>query len=200
MKVSVICAGSDCDGGAVRGVGGQELVVCGGEARREERTAEGQRGDGDGAARTARPASPAGPCCLRVNSRETSARAYLRPLSWAPRWSYHDHQSGALDCLWGPRPADETEARWDVDAMMMGVMSKDMMSMPGMETMDMSVMQACMDACSACEQACTVCAAQGMDDGTMMSCATGVHELREHVQHDDAGDAADAMGTDSGDA
>ena len=52
-----------------------------------------------------------------------------------------------------------------MDSMMMGAMSKDMMSMPGMETMDMSVMQACMDACSACEQACTVCSTQ------MMSCA-----------------------------
>ena len=37
--------------------------------------------------------------------------------------------------------------------------------MPGMGTMDMSVLQACMDACSACEQACTVCSTQ------MMSCA-----------------------------
>lgn len=52
-----------------------------------------------------------------------------------------------------------------MDSMMMGAMSKDMMSMPGMENMDMSVMQACMDACSACEQACTVCSTQ------MMSCA-----------------------------
>lgn len=52
-----------------------------------------------------------------------------------------------------------------MDAMMMGAMSKDMMSMPGMQAMDMSVMQACMDACSACEQACTVCSTQ------MVSCA-----------------------------
>ena len=53
-----------------------------------------------------------------------------------------------------------------MDSMMMDAMSKDMMSMPGMVSMDMSVMQACMDACSACEQACTVCSTQ------MMSCAT----------------------------
>ncbi|MFB7890784.1 hypothetical protein ACFC1I_01105 [Microbacterium sp. NPDC056044] len=52
-----------------------------------------------------------------------------------------------------------------MDQMMMGAMSKDMMSMPGMQAMDMSVVQACMDACSACEQACTVCSTQ------MMSCA-----------------------------
>ena len=52
-----------------------------------------------------------------------------------------------------------------MDSMMMDMMSKDMKSMPGMDTMEMSVMQACMDACSACEQACTVCSTQ------MMSCA-----------------------------
>ena len=52
-----------------------------------------------------------------------------------------------------------------MDAMMMDAMSKDMKMMAGMDTMDMSLMQACMDACAACEQACTVCATQ------MMSCA-----------------------------
>ena len=52
-----------------------------------------------------------------------------------------------------------------MDSMMMDMMSKDMKTMPGMDTMDMSLMQACMDACSACEQACTVCSTQ------MMSCA-----------------------------
>ena len=50
----------------------------------------------------------------------------------------------------------------------------------------MSVMQACMDACSACEQACTVCSTQ------MMDLRPGVHELRGHVQHDDARHDADA--------
>jgi hypothetical protein len=51
-----------------------------------------------------------------------------------------------------------------MDAMMMDMMSKDMMTMPGMDAaMDMDVMQACMDACSACEQACTICAVQLMD-------------------------------------
>ena len=44
-----------------------------------------------------------------------------------------------------------------MDAMMMDAMSHDMMSMQGMPTMDMTMMQACMDACAACEQACTVC-------------------------------------------
>lgn len=71
-----------------------------------------------------------------------------------------------------PPSPGETEAGCGVDAMMMGMMSKGMMPMAGMESMDMAVMQACMDACSACEQACTVCAGQGMEDGTMMSCAT----------------------------
>jgi len=52
-----------------------------------------------------------------------------------------------------------------MDSMMMDMMSKDMKMMPGMDAMDMSLMQACMDACSACEQACTVCSTQ------MMSCA-----------------------------
>ncbi|MDQ1128906.1 hypothetical protein [Microbacterium sp. SORGH_AS_0888] len=52
-----------------------------------------------------------------------------------------------------------------MDAMMMGVMSDEMMSMPGGATMDMTMMQACMDACAACEQACTMCAME------MMSCA-----------------------------
>lgn len=52
-----------------------------------------------------------------------------------------------------------------MDAMMMDMMSDDMMAMPGMGAMDMTMMQACLDACSACEQACTVCSTQ------MMSCA-----------------------------
>src|SRR3546814_4437481 len=39
------------------------------------------------------------------------------------------------------------------------------MSMPGMDTMDMELLQACLDACAACEQACTVCSTQ------MLSCA-----------------------------
>ena len=44
--------------------------------------------------------------------------------------------------------------------------------MPGMSTMDMSLMQACMDACSACEQACTVCSTQMMDCApACMNCA-----------------------------
>lgn len=52
-----------------------------------------------------------------------------------------------------------------MDAMMMDAMSKDMTGMADMPTMDMTLMQACMDACAACEQACTVCATQ------LMSCA-----------------------------
>ncbi len=36
-----------------------------------------------------------------------------------------------------------------MDSMMMGAMSKNMESMPDMGMMDMSVMQACMDACAA---------------------------------------------------
>ena len=34
-----------------------------------------------------------------------------------------------------------------MDSMMMGAMSKSMESMPDMQMMDMSVVQACMDAC-----------------------------------------------------
>jgi len=59
-----------------------------------------------------------------------------------------------------------------MDAMMMGAMTDDMMSMPGMAAMDMSMMQECMDACSACEQACTVCSMQLMDCApACMNCA-----------------------------
>ena len=58
-----------------------------------------------------------------------------------------------------------------MDAMMMDAMSKDM-KMPGMDTMDMAAMQACMDACSACEQACVVCSTQEMSCATAcMNCA-----------------------------
>ena len=58
-----------------------------------------------------------------------------------------------------------------MDNMMMDAM-KDMAMMPGMETMDMAAMQACMDACSACEQACTVCSTQMMDCApACMNCA-----------------------------
>ena len=57
-----------------------------------------------------------------------------------------------------------------MDAMMMDAMRKA--SMPGMEAMDMSAMQACMDACSACEQACTICAMEMMDCAPeCMNCA-----------------------------
>ena len=45
-----------------------------------------------------------------------------------------------------------------MNSMMMDMMSKNGMTMPGMSAADLSVMQACMDACSAAEQACTVCA------------------------------------------
>ena len=73
-----------------------------------------------------------------------------------------------------------------MDSMMMDMMSKDM-SKAGLSTMDMQLMQDCMDACSACEQACTVlCSTQMMDSRPVL------HELRRHVQHDDAHDAADA--------
>ncbi len=59
-----------------------------------------------------------------------------------------------------------------MDAMMMGAMSEDMMSMEGMPAMDMTMMQACMDACAACEQACTVCSTQLMDCApACMNCA-----------------------------
>lgn len=59
-----------------------------------------------------------------------------------------------------------------MDSMMMGAMSDEMKTTPGMEMMDMQVMQACMDACSACEQACTVCSMQMMDCATAcMNCA-----------------------------
>lgn len=59
-----------------------------------------------------------------------------------------------------------------MDSMMMGAMSKNMESMPDMQMMDMSVMQACMDACAACEQACTVCSTQMMDcSPACMNCA-----------------------------
>lgn len=58
-----------------------------------------------------------------------------------------------------------------MDSMMMEAMSADM-KMPGMEMMDMQVMQACMDACAACEQACTVCSTQTMDCApACMNCA-----------------------------
>jgi hypothetical protein len=47
-----------------------------------------------------------------------------------------------------------------------------MMSMPVMDTMDMSVMQSSMEACSACEQACTVFTTQMMDCApACMNCA-----------------------------
>ncbi|WP_344819149.1 hypothetical protein [Microbacterium soli] len=55
--------------------------------------------------------------------------------------------------------------------MMMDEMSKNL-RMPGMEMMDMAVLQACMDACSACEQACTICSMQRMDCApACMNCA-----------------------------
>jgi len=55
---------------------------------------------------------------------------------------------------------------------MMDEMSKSMKAMPDMAAMDMSVMQACMDACAACEQACTVCSTQMMDcSPACMNCA-----------------------------
>ncbi|UUT36042.1 hypothetical protein [Microbacterium elymi] len=94
-------------------------------------------------------------------------------------------------------PAVPEEGGYRMDAMMMGAMSKDMMSMPGMPAMDMAMMQECMDACSACEQACTVCSMQA--DGLR----PGMYELRRHVQHHDARDDADAghdAGGDDGDA
>ncbi|MGV9768860.1 hypothetical protein ACWDR7_05155 [Microbacterium sp. NPDC003461] len=63
-----------------------------------------------------------------------------------------------------------------MDAMMMDAMAKDMKSMPEMASMDMSVMQACMDACSAAEQATTICSTQMMDCApTCMNCADMCH-------------------------
>lgn len=57
-----------------------------------------------------------------------------------------------------------------MDRTMMDAMGST--SMPGMATMDMALLQACMDACAACEQACTVCAAQMLDCApTCMNCA-----------------------------
>lgn len=59
-----------------------------------------------------------------------------------------------------------------MDSMMMNAMNTDMMKMPGMDTMDMAMLQACMDACSACEQACVVCSTQGMSCSVAaMNCA-----------------------------
>lgn len=59
-----------------------------------------------------------------------------------------------------------------MDSMMMGAMRSNMTSMPDMAAMDMSVLQACMDACAACEQACTVCSTQLMDCApACMNCA-----------------------------
>lgn len=52
-----------------------------------------------------------------------------------------------------------------MNSMTMDMMSRNGLLMPGMNAADMSVMQACMEACSAAEQACTVCAME------MMSCA-----------------------------
>lgn len=43
-----------------------------------------------------------------------------------------------------------------MNSMMMDMMSKDM-AKAGMSTTDMSVLEACLDACSACEQASIVC-------------------------------------------
>lgn len=58
-----------------------------------------------------------------------------------------------------------------MDSMMMDAMATEMKS-SGMEMMDMSVMQACMDACAACEQACIVCSTQMMDCSVAcMNCA-----------------------------
>jgi hypothetical protein len=65
-----------------------------------------------------------------------------------------------------------------MDSMMMGAMSKNMESMPDMAMMDMSVLQACMDACAACEQACTVCSTQMMDCApACMNCADMCHTM-----------------------
>lgn len=62
--------------------------------------------------------------------------------------------------------------------MMDAMKSGDMMSMPGMQAMDMAMMQRCMDACAACEQACTVCSMQGMDCApACMNCADMCHTM-----------------------
>ncbi|WP_221583635.1 hypothetical protein [Microbacterium sp. G2-8] len=65
-----------------------------------------------------------------------------------------------------------------MDQMMMDTMPNSMKSMPGMDMMDMSVMQACMDACSAVEQAATICATQDMDCApACMTCADMSHTM-----------------------
>lgn len=66
-----------------------------------------------------------------------------------------------------------------MDSMMMDAMSKDMKMMPGMDMMDMSVLQECMDACSAAEQAATICSTQMMDDCSpmCMNCADMCHAM-----------------------
>jgi hypothetical protein len=59
-----------------------------------------------------------------------------------------------------------------MDAWRTNMSSKPDASMMDMAAMDMSVLQACMDACSACEQACTVCSTQMMDcSPACMNCA-----------------------------
>ncbi|MBW9108874.1 hypothetical protein JNB63_10925 [Microbacterium trichothecenolyticum] len=81
-----------------------------------------------------------------------------------------------------------------MDQMMMGAMSKDMMSMPGMQAMDMSVMQACMDACSACEQACTVCSTQMMDCApACMNCADMCNTMMRSMMRMQGMDSASMM-------
>lgn len=77
---------------------------------------------------------------------------------------------------------------------MMDAMSQGMKSMPGMEMMDVAIMQACMDACSACEQACTVCSMQMMDCApSCMNCADMCNTMMRSMMRMQGMDAASMM-------
>ena len=61
--------------------------------------------------------------------------------------------------------------------MMMDMMSKDL-AKAGMSTMDMSLMEACLDACSACEQASIVCSVEMTSSApACMNCAAMCHTM-----------------------
>jgi fructose/tagatose bisphosphate aldolase len=65
-----------------------------------------------------------------------------------------------------------------MDPRMTTMMSGESMAMPGMNTIDMEVLQACIDACAACEQACAVCAVQEMSCApACMNCADMCHTM-----------------------
>lgn len=84
-----------------------------------------------------------------MNSREDVAAERLRyPMT---RWAA---ESSVL--IGGSRRRCENPKECAVNSMMMDMMSKDM-AKAGMSTTDMSVLEACLDACSACEQASIVC-------------------------------------------